>query len=162
MNQPQAVKLTVLPASSGDADFLFAVYASTRHEELAGWGWPPEQQQSFLKMQYNARHQSYLAAYPEAETNILAANDGKIGSMIVHRGPVEIRLVDIAVLVEHQGRGLGTKAIMGLIAEAEAARTPLRLSVLRGNRAARLYGRLGFVPAGQDPMYIEMEYRGDY
>jgi len=33
----------------------------------------------------------------------------------------------------------------------------LRLSVLRGNRAARLYQRLGFVKIAEDEMYLQME-----
>jgi hypothetical protein len=34
----------------------------------------------------------------------------------------------------------------------------LRLQVLRGNPAIRLYQRLGFVQSGADPMYLQMEW----
>jgi ribosomal protein S18 acetylase RimI-like enzyme len=78
--------------------------------------------------------------------------------MIVARTNAEWRLVDISLFPEHRGRGSGTVAIRELIREASDRGLPLRLSVLRTNRAQRLYQRLGFVAKGGDAMYIEMEY----
>jgi ribosomal protein S18 acetylase RimI-like enzyme len=79
------------------------------------------------------------------------------GSLIIFRGPGEIRLVDIALLPEFRGRGLGGKVIRMLISEAADAGSALRLSVLRSNRAMHLYERLGFIAKGGDAMYCEME-----
>ncbi len=146
--------------SGEDGEFLFQVYAATRAEEVAAWGWPPAQQESFLRMQFQARRQSYAAAYAGAIGSILLANGVPAGSAIVWRGAAEIRLVDIALLPEFRNRGLGTEWMVRLIREARAAGLPLRLSVFRGNRAAQLYERLGFVTAAAGSMYIEMEHHG--
>jgi ribosomal protein S18 acetylase RimI-like enzyme len=148
------------PASTEDGEFLFQVYASTRADELAAVGWPPAQQESFLRMQFNIRRQSYAAAYPEAVCNILLAGGTPAGSATVWRGPLEIRLVDIALLPEFRNRGMGREWLSDLIREAQSAKLPLRLSVFRGNPAGRLYERLGFAPKGGDSMYIEMEHHG--
>ena len=78
--------------------------------------------------------------------------------MIVDRAAQEIRLVDIALLPEHRNRGYGGREVADLIRLAESLTLPLRLSVLRGNPAIRLYARLGLVWKGSDGMYIEMEY----
>jgi ribosomal protein S18 acetylase RimI-like enzyme len=82
-----------------------------------------------------------------------------VGSVIVGRGGAEIRLIDIAFLIEHRNRGYGTEVISDLMEESAAAAVPLRLSVARGNRALRLYERLGFAVTQTDAVYIEMEYR---
>ena len=79
------------------------------------------------------------------------------GSIIVFRGAREIRLLDIALLPEFRGRGIGASLIAILISEASRSELPVRLSVLKGNRAARLYGRLGFVAKSGDDVYCEME-----
>ncbi len=68
-----------------------------------------------------------------------------------------VRLVDISLLPEHRNCGAGSHVIGGLIAESTRSGVPLRLSVLRGNRAARLYQRLGFVKIAEDEMYLQME-----
>jgi GNAT superfamily N-acetyltransferase len=152
------VERSVRGALPEDEDFLWRLYVSTRVEELAAFGWPPEQQQAFLRMQYRARRGSYEAAYPQAEHSILVENGAPIGAMIVDRNAREIRLVDIALLPEHRNRGYGEREVADLIREAESLAIPLRLSVLRGNPAQRLYARLGLVLKSADAMYIEMEY----
>lgn len=155
---PSSSKRLVTP---DDEDFLWIVYASTREEELRAFGWPPAQTEAFLRMQYRARRQSYATAYPDAERSILLLDDVPAGYTIVSRAASEIRLVDIALLPEHRGRGLGTFAIFTLIREAESRSIPLRLSVARGNRAMRLYERLGFSTVSADAVYIEMERHAD-
>jgi ribosomal protein S18 acetylase RimI-like enzyme len=77
--------------------------------------------------------------------------------MIDFRDQNEVRLVDISLLPEHRNGGAGSRVIGGLIAESARSGVPLRLSVLRGNRAARLYQRLGFVKIAEDEMYLQME-----
>jgi ribosomal protein S18 acetylase RimI-like enzyme len=151
-------EISLRPASRDDEDFSWKVYASTRADEVAAWGWTPQQQEAFLRMQFRARRLSYSASYPDAEESILVDGEASIGIMIVSRAPSELRLVDIALLPEFRGRGFGAQVLSGLVRQAEAAELPLRLSVANGNPAFRLYQRLGFVSIGGDAMYIEMEY----
>ena len=150
-------RISLRPAFASDGDFLLQVYASTRQEEVASWGWSPEQQSSFLGMQYEIRKRGYATAYPSAETSIVLLGEAPAGSMIVFRGSGEIRLVDIALLPEFRNRGIGENLIRTLISEASRSGSIVRLNVLPGNRAAQLYARLGFVTTGGDEMYCEME-----
>lgn len=149
--------LTERPVSADDADLLFRVYAASRADEVAAWGWPPAQQESFLRMQFRARAQSYAGAYPDAAHSILLCNGEAAGSAIVWRNGSEFRLVDIALLPEFRNCGLGTLWMTRLIRQAEAAGVLLRLQVFQGNRAAELYRRLGFVAKSNGGMYVEME-----
>jgi ribosomal protein S18 acetylase RimI-like enzyme len=146
------------PLLPDDGQFLFRLYASTRADEVGSWGWPAEQQESLLRMQFRARSQSYAMTYSGASHSILLAGEEPVGSMVVWLGPAEIRLVDIALLPNYRNKGLGGVWLSGLIRQAAAAERPLRLSVHRGNPAIRLYQRLGFSAIEDGPMYIEMEY----
>jgi ribosomal protein S18 acetylase RimI-like enzyme len=66
-------------------------------------------------------------------------------------------LVDIALLPEHRGKGIGGGLIRELIGQCDQQKLPLRLQVLRTNPALRLYERLGFTRTAEDQIYIQME-----
>ncbi|MFJ4870500.1 GNAT family N-acetyltransferase [Streptomyces sp. NPDC088757] len=55
-----------------------------------------------------------------------------------------------------QGRGLGTAVLRGLLDRADAAGVPVRLVVLRGSAARRLYEREGFTVESEDPVDVLM------
>lgn len=147
------------PAAPEDRDFLFRLYASTRAHELAPLGWPAAQEEAFLRMQFNAQEQWYKAAYAAAEYQIILCNGNPIGRMIVLRDPKTWNLIDISLLPEERGRGIGRTLIQVLIEECEAAGATLKLQVLKLNPALRLYRRLGFVMTGEDQVYMQMERR---
>ena len=143
------------PATATDEDFLFALYASTRQNELAAWGWPPAQCAQFLQLQFRAQRQTYLAAYPASEHSIILLAGTPAGGIWVHRAD-SIRLVDIALLPEFQNRGLGSQ----LIRELLSAGKPVELSVLQSNvRAIQLYLRLGFAIVADDGVYLRMTHK---
>jgi ribosomal protein S18 acetylase RimI-like enzyme len=78
--------------------------------------------------------------------------------MLVGKEAFRTHLIDIAVFEEHRGRGIGTGLLRQLLQEYESQGRPLRLQVLQGNPAIRLYQRLGFVQSSADPMYVQMEW----
>lgn len=147
------------PMTDSDAPLLLALYASTRAEEVAAWGWDPQQQAAFLHMQAMIQQRAYAMQYPGATQEILLHDGVPVGQMMVHRSPQEIRLVDIALLPDCRGRGLGTAAIAELQREAAMANLPVTLSVLKSNPAQRLYARLGFVRTGENDSRYAMTWQ---
>ena len=145
-------------AVSEDVEFLSRLYCDTRREEVGAWGWPREQQELFLRMQFDARRRSYRAAFPDAIDHIVCLESAPVGRMLVGQEPAGLHLIDIAVLGEHRNQGIGAALIRELQGECEMQGLTLRLQVLRGNPAIRLYQRLGFVQSGADPMYLQMEW----
>jgi len=144
---------------SSDQEFLFRLYAGTRQHEIAAFGWSPAQQEAFLRMQFTAQQRWYETAYAEAEQQIVMLDAAPIGRIIVHRGSDATTLVDISLLPEHRGRGIGGGLIRDLVQQSAQRGAPVRLQVLRTNPAARLYQRLGFAKTGEDEMYVQMEKR---
>ena len=72
----------------------------------------------------------------------------------------EIRLVDIALLAEARGRGIGAKLIANLLARATSEAKPVRLHVEKSNPALRLYQRQGFQIIEDTGAQFFMEWRG--
>lgn len=66
-------------------------------------------------------------------------------------------LREIFLRPEFHGRGIGGGLVAGEIARARQAGRPLRLRVLRQNRARRLYERLGFTRCGETDTHFWME-----
>ena len=79
------------------------------------------------------------------------------GRLYIHRGPSEIRIVDIALLPEHRGGGVGTQLVRDLLAEADADGKSVTIHVERMNPALRLYERLGFSLGEDKGVYLFLE-----
>jgi len=153
------MKLQLRPSLLDDRDFLFRLYASTRMDEIRGFGWSAVQQDAFFRMQFNAQQQWYQTTYSTAENQIIEKDQEPIGRMIVQRGAGTWRLLDISLLPEHRGQGIGGELIRALINDCGAAGAVLQLQVVNTNPAQRLYTRLGFIKTGQDQIYTQMELR---
>ena len=157
--QSEETGVTLREAEAGDDDFLFALYAGTRRDELTAWGMPEAQQEMFLRLQYRAQQQRYFAERERSRHDIILCDGMPVGRMIVVRSSDEIRLADIALLPEQRGSGIGSALIGELQAEARRACLPLRLHVARDNAgAARLYERLGFAVCGDTGSHFKMEW----
>ena len=63
----------------------------------------------------------------------------------------------IYILPEHQSRGIGTHLVSELLAGARAAGLAVRLRVLKGNPARRLYEKLGFTVTREIETHDYME-----
>lgn len=137
---PESVALQ--SARPEDEPFLFAVYASTRAEELSQVAWSHEQREAFLRMQFAAQSRHYKEHY--AEFSIIVVEGRRAGRLYVHRGEKEIRIVDIALLPEFQRRGIGTKLLKEIFSEAAQSRKIVTIHVEAFNPARRWYERLGF------------------
>ena len=141
-----------------DAPFLRRLYASTRAGELALVGWHSEELEAFLEMQFSARERHYREQFPSADDLLVLVGRRPAGRLCVDRGRGEMRVVDIALLPEHLGCGIGTALITSLQEEATMAGLPLALQVEAGNPAANLYRRLGFVIDAGDGVYNAMRW----
>src|SRR5947209_5408468 len=97
-----------------DDPFLARVYASTRAEELAVTGWSDEEKAVFCRRQFDAQAAHYRENYPGASFQVIESDARPIGRVYVARWEKEIRIVDIALLPEFRGSGIGTKLLREL------------------------------------------------
>ena len=146
------------PITPADDEFLARVYASSRAEELAVTGWSEGQKADFCRSQFDAQTAYYSANYQGASFQIIERNGWPVGRLYVARWEKEIRIVDITVLPEFRGLGLGTRLLRELQKEARSAGKSLTIHVERFNRALALYHRLGFEQIEDKGVYLLMEW----
>ena len=154
-----AAEVSLRDASPEDRGFLLQVYSSTRAEELAATGWSDEQKAAFCLMQFNAQDAHYRAHYPRATFQVLESGGSCVGRLYVDRWTKEIRIMDIALLPEFRGRGIGTQILQLLMNEAADSNRTLSIHVERYNPALRLYDRLGFRLVEDKGVYLLLEFR---
>ena len=145
------------PVADRDRAFLVELYASVREPELAHVPWDDNLKRAFVEHQFAAQDAHYREHYPGATLDVVEVDGEPAGRLYVHRGPSDIRIMDIALVPAYRGRGIGTTLLRGLIAEAEGSRRKLSIHVEVNNPARRLYERLGFRPAGEHGVYVLME-----
>jgi GNAT superfamily N-acetyltransferase len=149
------------PATAADEGFLLNLYAQERAAELMLAGLDAAQRQIFVQMQFRARQTSYAANYPAATQEIICVEDGTpAGGILVERTADGMRLIDIAMITSKRRQGLGTEVIRALQQECDTRGWTLKLQVLKGNTAERLYRRLGFEVAGEDSLRRQMVWSG--
>jgi len=152
-----APRIELRPERNDDEPLLYALYASTREEEMALTGWDERTRAQFLQMQFHAQRTGYGGMFPGAQFDIVSVDGVSAGRIVVNRTAEEIRIVDLVLAPEFRARGIGTWLLRSIIGEAADSHRPLRLHVVRGNRALRFYQRLGFVPIAESPSHVEME-----
>ena len=150
--------ITLRDATAEDLPFLAELYRDTRREEVAGWGWPQAQQEQFLRMQFDAQRRSYGISFPDSVDHIVYLEDMPVGHLLVGREEAALRLIDIALLREHRNLGIGTLLLRDLLKDCQLKGCDLRLQVLQGNPAMRLYQRLGFRQTESDFVYVQMKW----
>jgi ribosomal protein S18 acetylase RimI-like enzyme len=149
--------VTLRPAAAADRPLLRAVYASTRADELALVAWDAPVKEAFLAQQFDAQDAHYREHYPGATFDVIEVDGQAAGRLYVHRGPRDIRIMDIALLPGYRGQGTGTDLLHSLVAEAQASGRTLSIHVEVNNPARRLYERLGFRPAAEHGVYLLLE-----
>lgn len=151
-----AMAITLGPATDADQEFFYRTFASTRAAEVALTGWSAEQQESFLRMQFEAQRRGYLMQTPEAQYWVIQQCGIPVGRLIVDRTAEDIHLIDIGLLPEFRGHGIGSTLMAAIIQEATQDCKPIRLFVERFNPALRWYEELGFEVIGGGQIYLEM------
>lgn len=158
MPLPLPAHLVLRPITPVDREFLLHIYTSTRAEELAAVPWSDAQKAAFIAQQFHAQSVDYHAKYPDASFQLLLLRDLPIGRLYVHRDPAQIHILDIAILPEHRGQGLGSLLLRALIDEARPAHKNIHIYVEKFNRAQHLYRRLGFHEIEDTGVYWQMRW----
>jgi len=153
------VSFVLRPEVEADQPFRLALFRASR-----GPGWdqlplPADMLARIMEQQFHAQTQGYRAAYPQARLEIVMVGAQPVGRLATDRGAEALHLIDIAVVPERRGQGIGGAILRTLIDEAAAAETPLTLQVARDNLAAqRLYHRLGFALAGAGETHLTLRW----
>jgi GNAT superfamily N-acetyltransferase len=150
-------KLTLRPVRFEDETFLRRVYAGAREDELAVVPWNELEREAFLRQQFDAQDAYYREHYEPATFDVIELDGVPVGRLYVARWEDEIRVIDISLLPEHRGKGVGTQLLRGLLDEAAEAGKRVSIHVEKHNPALRLYERIGFTPVADVGVNLLME-----
>lgn len=143
--------ITLRPATQDDAEFLFALLRAALGpyvEETYG-PWDEDDQRA-----------RFFASDPTGTHEIVEADGRRIGCLDVRRLDDQVKLNRVFLLPEYQNRGIGSRLISDVLAEADTAGLPVRLRVFKVNPAQRLYRRLGFAVTDDTGTHLVMERTG--
>jgi len=107
-------------------------------------GWDPDRSRARVVEHFSPDHTRMILL------------DGEVAGTITLRPDGEESWLEMFYLDEqHQGRGIGSAVLRAVLAEVPAER-PLRLQVLVGSAARRLYERHGFIAEHDDGIDVWM------
>lgn len=144
------MKLSFSPITSSDSTFLFALYGTTREDEMAVVPWTEEQKAAFLQTQFEAQHQHYIAKYPSGSFQIIRSKSENIGRLYLCELDDEIRIIDISIMPEQRGKGIGGKIVSDILRNAAK---PVTIYLESFNPSQALFKRLGFAPVSDEGIY---------
>jgi ribosomal protein S18 acetylase RimI-like enzyme len=143
-----------------DLGWLHDLYASTRAEEMRSVPWDAQTKRRFLDQQFSLQHTHFVNHFGNADFLAIESGRGKpIGRYYVSRG-APMNIIDIALLPEHRGRGIGTALIEHTLGEARERGCGVLLHVVKTNdRAFKLYQQLGFTVSGDAGLHWAMRWQ---
>lgn len=140
-----------------DASFIEEVYGSTREKELMLTNWTELQKKAFVTMQSMAQLAEYKNKFPGALFQIIMYNNKSAGRFYTWENETEIRLIDITLLPQFRGKGIGSQLLKDLIKKSNRIQKKISLHVEQDNPALELYRQLGFVYIKNNGRHYYME-----
>jgi len=137
-----------------DMEFLSRLYRSTREAELSRTPWGEAEKQAFIDMQFSAQHDHYQKHYPDALWLIIEQKKQRIGRLYLERWNSEHRIIDIALMPDVRGQGIGGAILTDLMEDAVAdGGKGIGIHVEKENPAMSLYRRMGFAVVEDKGVY---------
>jgi ribosomal protein S18 acetylase RimI-like enzyme len=142
--------IVLRPVAPADSEFCYQLHKAAMGDYIAAiWGWDEQVQREF-----------HSRAFNPGRWQIITADGSDIGMLDVEYRPGEIYLSRIEIHPDYQGRGIGTRLISALTAEARQKGQDLVLDVLTVNhRAQALYRRLGMTEVARQSDNIKLTMR---
>jgi len=138
------MEITLHEARPEDEQFLREVYACTRADEMAMVPWSEELRNAFLKMQFDAQDAHYRSHYPTASFDVIEVDGEPVGRLYVAREAELIRILDIVVLPQRRGNGVGTRLLADILKEAGETGKMVQVYVESFNPSLSSFEKRGF------------------
>lgn len=140
--------LKIRKARATDSGFVFAVKRAAFGEYVEQvWGWD----EVYQKELHNRR-------FASQDLRIIQFNGIDVGFLSTSNTPDALKVNQIYILPEYQGRGIGAACMKGIIDDANQEQKSVTLQVLRINtRATAFYKRLGFTIVDENSTHFQMK-----
>jgi GNAT superfamily N-acetyltransferase len=157
----ELAQVTLRPEVAGDEVFLRDLYLSTRDDEVGFRDLDPAARTAWLQQQCEWQHAQYRAAWPQGWFSIVTVGARPAGRFYVAQQGTDLLVIDLSLLPEYRGHGIGTQLMKSVQAEAVRTGGVVQLHVAQGSVARGFYARLGFEVVGGAQAHVRMEWRGN-
>jgi ribosomal protein S18 acetylase RimI-like enzyme len=97
-----------------------------------------------VQRHYPWRPDQFRATFDPLVNHVIVADGEEVGLLSRWEEPEAIRIGNLLIEPARQGAGIGTAVLQAILDEASSRGIVVRLRVLDGNPAQKLYERLGF------------------
>jgi GNAT superfamily N-acetyltransferase len=148
LDRPIAAAVGFRRARARDSEFAYRLKKATLAEYVRQvWGWDEDVQRRLHQRRFTSQ-----------DFRVIVASGVDVGILALSRWPDCLKVNQLLVLPEHQGRGIGTACVKHVLEEAAADGLPVRLQVLQVNRrAVEFYRWLGFGETGHNDTHVQLE-----
>lgn len=116
--------------------------------------------EEYFEWDPDAQNARFARKFVPHEMQIITLGRHDVGWLQLQEAADEIVLGQLFVAPAFQGRGIGTKVVSDLLANAQAKNKSVTLEVLKNNRAREFYERLGFSNRGESGIKYIMRWDG--
>ena len=141
----QAASISLRSETTEDEPFLRDLYLSVRDCETGIRELDPGARTRLLQEQFQFQRSDYRLRYPHANFLIVQANEQPAGRFYLNHAADSIHVIDISLLPEFQGHGVGSTLIRTVQAEARRSGRAVTLFAHPRRAGSGFYQRLGFV-----------------
>lgn len=135
---------------AGDLGFLRHLFIANRWIAFAGMVGGEQARLQLLSQQFDLQDAHYRKFFPETDRRIVTVEDVPVGRYYLSRVDPMWKLIDLSLLPEMSGQGIGSQLIAQMADEADAARKPIELYCALDNPAFEIYKAKGFVEVRQE------------
>ncbi len=141
-------ELNFRKAHANDSEFVFTVKKTAFRKYIEQvWGWDDSYQRE--------RHNKEFASH---DFRIIQFRGTDVGFLITSCTSDMLKVNQIYILPEYQGRGIGSACLTRIIDDANLEQKSVVLKVLKVNtRGIAFYQRLGFTIVGESTTHVQME-----
>ncbi len=142
--------LTLRPATNEDTEFARIAHHEAYRDVI---------ERQFGSFDETAQDEFFFKSWSgNAGFQIINWGGQPAGYTRVEETPEYIYGHELVLLPEHQSKGIGSFLLNSWQENAKSKNIPLKLQVLKDNKAKELYERVGFVETGQTDTHYEMEW----
>ena len=141
-------ELNIRKARSDDNEFVFTVKKTAFQEYVEQvWGWD----ESYQRELHDRR-------FASQDLRIIQFCGTDVGFLATSRSRATLKINQLYILPEYQGRGIGTACMARVLDDANLRQKPVVLQVLKVNtRGIVFYQKLGFIIVGETTTHVQMK-----
>jgi GNAT superfamily N-acetyltransferase len=155
----QHATVALRPETAEDHSFLRELFLSVREEASGFRHLDPAKRTAVLEQQFAWQHEQYHAANPHGWFTIVTVSGKPVGRLYLDQRPDTFHIIDLSLLTEYRGHGIGAQLLKNVQAEATRTQLPIRLWVVADHLARSFYDRLGFRQIGSNDDRLHLEWQ---